>query len=131
MDALMKIGEVADRVGLSLRTIRFYEEGGLITPDARSTGGFRLYSEVTVERLELIKSLKPLDFSVEEIADILALLDRLGSSDGRPDDTALALEELDGVRGVVEERLTLLQERAERARDLARLLDDVRARHEG
>src|SRR5690348_10590123 len=44
-DPTMQIGEVADRIGLSLRTIRYYEEVGLITPSARSPGGFRLYTE--------------------------------------------------------------------------------------
>ena len=42
---LLQIGQVAERTGLSLRTIRFYEENGLVIPTARSEGGFRLYSE--------------------------------------------------------------------------------------
>ena len=56
----MQIGEVADQVGLSLRTIRFYEEAGLVIPSARSVGGFRLYSETDLDRLQLIKRMKPL-----------------------------------------------------------------------
>ena len=55
--ALLQIGEVADRVGLSLRTVRYYEEQGLLTPASRTSGGFRLYSEAQVDRLALIKQM--------------------------------------------------------------------------
>ncbi len=56
----MQIGEVAERTGLSLRTIRYYGEVGLVVPSARSKGGFRLYTESDVARLLLIKQMKPL-----------------------------------------------------------------------
>ncbi|CAM5727047.1 hypothetical protein SBADM41S_09163 [Streptomyces badius] len=46
----MQIGEVAARTELSLRTIRHYEETGLVVPSARSRGGFRLYTEYDVAR---------------------------------------------------------------------------------
>ena len=50
MGEQMQIGEVAERTGLSLRTIRYYEEVGLAVPSARSQGGFRLYTEPDVGR---------------------------------------------------------------------------------
>jgi MerR family copper efflux transcriptional regulator len=71
---LLQIGQVAERTGLSLRTIRFYEENGLVVPTARSEGGFRLYSEDDVARLEVIKRMKPLGFSLEEMQQLLTLL---------------------------------------------------------
>jgi DNA-binding transcriptional MerR regulator len=71
----MQIGEVAERTGLSLRTIRYYEEVGLVVPSARSQGGFRLYTEPDVDRLLLIKRMKPLGFQLEEMRDLLAILD--------------------------------------------------------
>jgi DNA-binding transcriptional MerR regulator len=71
----MQIGEVAERTGLSLRTIRYYEEVGLAVPSARSEGGFRLYVEDDVERLRVIMQMKPLGFSLEEMRELLALLD--------------------------------------------------------
>jgi DNA-binding transcriptional MerR regulator len=71
----MQIGEVAERIGLSLRTIRHYEEVGLAVPSARSEGGFRLYDEEDVERLRVIMQMKPLGFSLEEMRELLALLD--------------------------------------------------------
>ena len=74
-----QIGEVADAVGLSLRTIRHYEEVGLVLPSARSAGGFRLYTDDDIERLRLVKHMKPLDFSLEEMRDLLELRDRLAA----------------------------------------------------
>ncbi|WP_184813334.1 MerR family transcriptional regulator [Actinophytocola algeriensis] len=71
----MQIGEVAERTGLSLRTIRYYEEVGLAVPSARSQGGFRLYTEPDLDRLELVKRMKPLGFQLEEMRDLLAVLD--------------------------------------------------------
>lgn len=71
----MQIGEVAERTGLSLRTIRYYEEVGLAVPSARSQGGFRLYTQSELDRLNLIKRMKPLGFHLEEMRDLLAVLD--------------------------------------------------------
>ncbi|MEU2349347.1 MerR family transcriptional regulator [Modestobacter sp. NPDC049651] len=71
----MQIGEVAERIGLSLRTIRYYEEVGLAVPSARSDGGFRLYADDDVERLRVIMQMKPLGFSLEEMRELLELLD--------------------------------------------------------
>jgi MerR family copper efflux transcriptional regulator len=79
---LLQIGQVAERTGLSLRTIRFYEESGLVVPTARSEGGFRLYSDDDVARLEVIKRMKPLGFSLEEMQELLTLLADLDSGTG-------------------------------------------------
>jgi MerR family transcriptional regulator, copper efflux regulator len=69
-----QIGEVAEAVGLSIRTIRHYDEMGVVEPSGRTTGGFRLYTDADVERLRLVKQLKPLQFSLEEIHELLDLL---------------------------------------------------------
>lgn len=74
-DGLMQIGEVATRVGLSLRTLRHWEEVGLVVPSARSAGGFRLYTESDVERMLLVKTLKPLDFTLEQTRELMATVD--------------------------------------------------------
>lgn len=76
----MQIGEVAEQVGLSLRTVRYYEEVGLVTPVGRSSGGFRIYDDSAVKRLELVRDLKPLGFSLEEIRGIVALVLDPGSA---------------------------------------------------
>jgi len=85
----MQIGEVANQTGLSLRTIRYYEEMGLVVPSARTSGGFRLYTDADVARLQLIKRMKPLEFSLEETKDLLCTLDSLESSPQGPDRDAL------------------------------------------
>lgn len=76
--ALIQIGEVAARTDLSIRTIRHWEEMGLVTPTARSAGGFRLYSEEDVARIRLLRYMKPLNFTLEQMRDLLALRERLG-----------------------------------------------------
>lgn len=78
---VMHIGELAERTGLSLRTIRHYDEVGLLPASGRTDGGFRVYAENDVERLILIKQMKPLGFSLEEMAEILDLLASLETSD--------------------------------------------------
>ncbi|MGK2936449.1 MAG: MerR family transcriptional regulator [Solirubrobacteraceae bacterium] len=76
---LLQIGEVADRVGLSLRTVRYYEEMELLIPASRTEGGFRLYTDEQVHRLELIKQMKPLGFSVQEMRELLEARDAASS----------------------------------------------------
>ncbi|MCM0616596.1 MerR family transcriptional regulator [Paenarthrobacter sp. TYUT067] len=70
----MHIGELAERTGLSLRTIRHYDDVGLLPATARTDGGFRVFSEDDFERLMVIKQMKPLGLSLEEMAEILGLL---------------------------------------------------------
>ncbi len=67
-----QIGEVAQRTGLTQRTLRFYEERGLVTPADRMEGGFRLYSEADIGRVEMIKQLQGLlGFTLAEIKEMV------------------------------------------------------------
>ncbi|MGU3293129.1 MerR family transcriptional regulator [Williamsia sp. M5A3_1d] len=75
-----QIGEVAERTGLSIKTIRHYDEVGLVVPSARSTGGFRLYTETDVDRLFAIRRMKPLGFTLDEMGALLESLAVLDSS---------------------------------------------------
>lgn len=75
--AHMQIGQVAARTELSLKTIRHYDEVGLVTPSARSTGGFRLYTEDDVQRLLVIRRMKPLGFTLDEMRELLDALDAI------------------------------------------------------
>lgn len=68
---LLKIGEFAEKGGVSRRSLRHYEELGLLTPKKRSSGGFRLYGENDLFKLEIIKIFKELGFTLEEIKEIL------------------------------------------------------------
>ena len=70
--ARFQIGEVADRTGVTQRTLRFYEEKGLLRPPERMDGGFRLYSENDVTRIGYIKQLQDLlGFTLSEIKDMV------------------------------------------------------------
>jgi DNA-binding transcriptional MerR regulator len=114
----MQIGEVAERTSLSLRTIRHYEEVGLVRPTARSKGGFRLYTESDVQRLLLIRRMKPLDFTLDEMADLLGVLDDLATDDDSIDRAAL-LDRLTMYHEAAAQRITALREQLDTAVNFA------------
>lgn len=91
-DATMHIGELAERTGLSLRTIRHYDEIGLLKPSGRTEGGFRLYTGSDLERLLVIRRMKPLGFSLDEMAELLRIIE--SRSAGTPADDRDAVEEV-------------------------------------
>lgn len=74
--AMIQIGELSDRTGVPAKTIRYYEGIGLLSPTSRSENRYRLYDQKDAERLRFIKSARALDFSLQEIAQILAARDR-------------------------------------------------------
>lgn len=88
MAAHMQIGEVAERTGLSIRTLRHYDEVGLVPPSERSAGGFRLYTEADVERLIVIRRMKPLEFTLDEMSTLLTSLDTIAAGGDGVDDAA-------------------------------------------
>ncbi|HEY0520543.1 MAG TPA: MerR family transcriptional regulator [Ilumatobacteraceae bacterium] len=72
------IGEVARRVGVTTRTLRYYEELGLVTPSVRSAGGSRRYTESDVARVLRIRELQSvMGFNLEEIRALLSAGDRI------------------------------------------------------
>lgn len=73
MAAGLLIGDVSKRTGVPAPTIRYYEEIGLLRSPARSGGGYRRYSDATMEELVFIRKAQALGFSLEEIAEILQL----------------------------------------------------------
>ncbi|MGY0065674.1 MerR family transcriptional regulator [Streptomyces sp. QTS137] len=120
----MQIGEVAERTGLSLRTIRHYEEVGLVIPSARSKGGFRLYTETDIERLMVVRRMKPLDFTLEEMRDLLDITDRLAATENPPagEELQRLRERLDSYRKVTDARCETLRARLDMAEDFATTL---------
>lgn len=113
-ERLLRIGEAAGRVGLSLRTLRFWEEEGIVRPTARSQGGFRLYSEADIERLRFVKLMKPLKLSLDEMRELLSLIETAGGPAGP--------------EAVVGERLVEYAERArERILRIERDLEEANA----
>lgn len=78
----MHIGEVAERTGLSVKTIRDYDAAEVLRPSGRTDGGFRLYSEDDVARLLMVRRMKPLGFSLGEagiLVDAVKMLDEAQS----------------------------------------------------
>ena len=74
----LQIGEVAEQLGLTPRTLRYYEEIGLLAPPSRMEGGFRLYSAADIVRLENIVQLKRLlGFSLAEIKQVVEAMESL------------------------------------------------------
>lgn len=79
------IGDMVEATGLSHRTIRYYDEVGLLPASTRSEGGFRIYSQPDLHRMLTIRSMKPLGFSLDEMRELLDTVDALKAN---PDDAA-------------------------------------------
>jgi MerR family transcriptional regulator, thiopeptide resistance regulator len=67
-----KVGELAQLTGLTIRTLRYYDQIGLFSPTGHSDSGHRLYTESDISRLQQILSLRELDLSLGEIKSVLA-----------------------------------------------------------
>jgi MerR family copper efflux transcriptional regulator len=76
MDATLRIGQLAQRVGVSAKTIRYYEELRLLPEPVRSPGGYRLYGVDDEERLRFISTARRTGFTLGQIKEVLALRDR-------------------------------------------------------
>jgi len=139
----IRIGEAAHRLGLTTRTLRYYEEMGLLSPEARNQGGFRLSGEDEIARLERICELKNLlGFNLHEIKEILTAEDELAELRreyfAEPEDAARregilvrALEINRRLRGLVDAKATALAQMRdtleERARSYKKTLRELRA----
>jgi DNA-binding transcriptional MerR regulator len=110
----LQIGRVARETGLSIDTIRFYEREGLLRPQARSKGGFRLFSREDVRSLKFVRQAQELGFSLKEIRELLALRD--GS-----------MRACEHVRDLLEQKVWRVREKLEELRKLERELDGALA----
>ncbi|AYE51524.1 MerR family transcriptional regulator [Priestia megaterium] len=111
----LKIDDVAKQSGLTKRTIRYYEQIGLMPAPPRSEGGFRLYTEEHVEFLKKITNAKEvMGFSLQELQEFLALSDTLEiqKMDYRQvKGTSQQKEKLEQVLHTVEEQLKLIEQK--------------------
>lgn len=116
----LQIGEVAERTGVTQRTLRFYEEKGLLNPPSRMDGGFRLYSEDDVLRVEQIKRLQSLlGLTLAEIKEMVEADEALSQirAEYRKDaDVEQKLDQLHRARvvterqhGIIHQKLAQLQ----------------------
>lgn len=117
-----QIGEVADAVGLSLRTIRYYEEADLVPPSGRSAGGFRLYTDADIERLRLVKHMKPLELTIDEMRDLLTTRDRLADPTTPEQQRDELLDRLAMFAELAEERCQRLRDQLEAGEKISRTL---------
>ena len=120
---LMKIGEVAERTSLSIRSLRHYDELGLASPSAHSPGGFRLYTEADVERLLTIRRMKPLGFPLDRMREFARAVDQLHDD---PRD-AEATDVVESIRVETAERLRKLRKHLAYAEEFADIVDSVAA----
>ncbi|GIP31785.1 MerR family transcriptional regulator [Paenibacillus sp. J2TS4] len=69
---LISIKEVKNQTGITVRTMRYYDQIGLLAPSAKSEGGHRLYSEQDLQKLQQIQFLKTMGFSLDEIKEMIS-----------------------------------------------------------
>jgi DNA-binding transcriptional MerR regulator len=72
----VQIGELAHQLGVTTKTVRFYESSGVLPAPARTDSGYRTYGQADVERLTFIKTAQRLGLSLNEIGEIIAFRDR-------------------------------------------------------
>ena len=113
-----QIGEAAERAELSLRSVRYYEEMGLVAPEARTAGGFRLYTDEHVHRLQFIRRMKPLGFTLLEMRQLLDARDAVHRNTG----DAMARERLAGFAADAARRARDLAAKAQRGEQLVDVL---------
>ncbi len=106
---LLKLGELARRTGLTVRTLHHYDAIGLLRPSGRSAAGYRLYDRKDIARLHRIQALRRLDIALAEIG---ALLEGEGA----------------GLEHVIDQQITALDQEIRRAIDLRERLRGLRAR---
>lgn len=92
-DGYMTVGEVAKKMGVTVRTLQYYDNEGLLTPSAESEGGRRLYTDKDLIQLHQILSLKHLGFSLDDIKNRLVALDTPAEVAGVLAEQAAAIRE--------------------------------------
>jgi DNA-binding transcriptional MerR regulator len=114
---LLKIGDFARLAGTNLRTLRYYEEIGLIEPTSRSQGGFRYYRETDVNRLNMIRDLQDLGLPLDSIRQLMDTRAPSLSRASQMDRIGKALEQQDQLLAVRMAALGEQRERLQRAQN--------------
>jgi len=120
---LLKIGDFARLADTNLRTLRYYEELGLITPAMRSQGGFRYYRRTDINRVQMIRDLQELGLNLERIRTLLA-----ARAASEPRETVFvrvraALAEQDQL---LQQKLTVLEGQRRKVAEALHKLDECR-----
>ena len=127
MDEAMTVGQVAEELGVTVRTLHHYDELGLLTPTGRTAAGYRLYSHTDLERLSMIVLYRRLGFGLEQVGE-------LQGSDGRErvehlrrqrDEVMARLAEMSGLVDAIDHALEAeMNERPTTTEDLKAILGD-------
>jgi DNA-binding transcriptional MerR regulator len=107
---MIQIKEMSTRSGVPVKTIRYYEQVGLLPPARRAENRYRLYDEADVNRLRFIKNARALGFHLIEIAQILSVQDRneppcshvMNTLQHHMDEIENRIQELESLRGELE-----------------------------
>src|SRR5437773_10609079 len=110
--ASLQIGQVAQKTGLSVDAIRFYEKSGLLPRPARTQGGYRLYQQREVADLEFIQKAQQLGFSLNEIRELFSI-------QRHPQEVCVH------VRDLIAQKLTVVRSKIEELRTLEAGLCDA------
>lgn len=113
----LTIGEVARRSGFTIKALRFYERRGLLPPTARSEGGYRLYSEADLHRLDFVRQAKALGLALDQIRELVSSAREQSCSMTRP-----------RLLSVLDERI---RQTARQIETLTRLKKDLERRRRG
>lgn len=133
MEQKWKVGELARLTGLTIRTLRYYDQIGLYSPSGYSESGHRLYTEADIARLQQILSLKELGLSLEEIKSVMA-----GERFSLPDIIAMQISRIKKNLAIEQkllrelEHISRLMARKEtlQVEDFTKLLGTMRLSHE-
>ena len=127
-DAYLQIGEVAERTGVTQRTLRFYEEKGLLKPPSRMDGGFRLYSEQDVHRVEQVRRLQNLLgvtlAEIKEMVDAQEVLQELKAQYRPEADVVEKKRQLLKAIEVVEKQYIIVRQKAEQMEEMKGQLEE-------
>lgn len=134
-EAYLQIGEVAERTGVTQRTLRFYEEKGLLKPPTRMEGGFRLYSEEDVQRVERIKRLQTLlGFTLAEIKEMVEAEEvklQLRQQYRQDADLADRREKIEKAIEVTERQVAVIRQKMDALADMRNHLEERLSKYRG
>ena len=127
-EAYLQIGEVADRTGVTQRTLRFYEEKGLLKPPTRMDGGFRLYSEDDVRRVDQIRRLQNLLgitlADIKEMVEAEEMLQELKAQYRPEADVEEKKRQLQKATEVVEKQYAIVRQKVEQMQEMRAQLEE-------
>lgn len=115
MDETYTIGELANAVEVPTSTVRYYERRGLLAPDTRSRGNYRLYGEASLDRLRFIRAAQGAGFTLSDAAALLELREESGSPNQR-------------VQTLIDERLRQVAEQIKHLQHVEQALNRWRRR---